>query len=72
MHPDSGVYVIRGPLDAEECGRHKVDFAGPQIVYRLDDSIAFQPKKRTELYDWIRGQSGWKPRNGAGRKEWSQ
>lgn len=71
LHPDSGVYIIKGQLDvAEESRRNKVDFRGPQTVYRPDGSIALQPKTRTELYDWIRGRPGWKPRNGAGRREW--
>jgi hypothetical protein len=70
LHPESGVFILKGPLEAERKGNHKVNFSGQQIVYRVDGSKALEPKTRKELFDWIRGRAGWQPRNGAGRREW--
>jgi hypothetical protein len=67
LHPDSGVFILRGPLEAQTEGRKKVDFAGPQIVERLDGTIVLKPKTRGELFDWINGGPGWAPRAGAAR-----
>jgi hypothetical protein len=70
LHPDSGVFIVRGPLDAEIRGRRKVNFTGRQIVYRLDESVALEPQTRIEFYDWVYGRPGWTSRDGAHRREW--
>lgn len=60
--PGSGVYVMRGQLSAAADGRHKVDFAGRQIVFALDGSVAFAPRSRFELWDWLCCGQPWRSR----------
>ena len=67
LSPDSGVFIIRGKISGEDHGKRKVDFAGPQVVDRLDGERVLTPKNRKELFDWINGGPDWTPRNNRGR-----
>ena len=67
LHPDSGVFVVRGPLDAERDGKQKVNFSGPQTITRLNGDVVFAPKHRRELYDWLNGGVGWSCRESRAR-----
>lgn len=53
LTPDSGVYEIRGQLEAEISGHRKVDFVGPQTVRTLDGEPVLAPRTRFELWDWL-------------------
>lgn len=71
LSSDSGVYIIQGALDvATESNKAKVDFAGQQLVKRLDGTTALSPANRKELYDWLNCGPDWTPRQNRGRKEW--
>jgi hypothetical protein len=61
----SGVYIVRG--DFTSTADQSVDYLGPVIVTKLDETISSQPKSRTEFYDWLHGGPGWTPRRGRGR-----
>jgi hypothetical protein len=63
----SGVYLVRGLLRAEDSGRRKVNFSGPQVVERLDGTPVLQPTSRVELWDWLNGGQGWTSRDNRGR-----
>jgi hypothetical protein len=69
---ESGVYIIQGALDvATESNKSKVDFAGQQLVKRLDGTTALTPANRKEFYDWLNCGPNWTSRANRGRKEWT-
>jgi hypothetical protein len=57
IHPDSGVYVLRGPLVvAEKNWRRPVDFGGKQKLMAADgEEELFEFTNREQLYKWMRG-----------------
>jgi len=63
----SGVYILRGPLEAASNGRHKVDFVGPHVVESLDGRPIAKFQRRKDFYDWLNGSPHWRPRNNRGR-----
>ena len=71
LQDDSGVYVLRGPLEAASSGKQKVDFAGPHVLENLKGEVVAQFNRRKEFYDWLNGSPHWKPRNSLGRGQWS-
>jgi hypothetical protein len=57
LHPRSGVYIMRGHVDAADSARHECQLAGPQVVTnpRLGRiTIADE----SDLYEWLEGRLG--------------
>jgi hypothetical protein len=65
--PGSGFYIITGPLEPETAGHRKVDFAGKQVLKNLANGDVFNPTTRIDLWNWVNGGPGWRPRKGVGR-----
>lgn len=57
LHPDSGVYVLRGKLHvASQMNPHqKVDFGGRQKLTDVNGKELFEFSNREQLYTWMRG-----------------
>jgi hypothetical protein len=67
LHPDSGLFLVRGGIEGEQDGKRKVNYTGPQIITRINGDTVFAPSTRTEFYDWLNGGPGWTSREGRGR-----
>jgi hypothetical protein len=57
LHPESGVYLMRGPIEAATSGRRATQLAGPQLVTN-DRLGALCIAGESTLYDWLDGQIG--------------
>lgn len=64
LAPDSGVYVIQGPVGPTTDG--DVDFLGPPVVTTLDGTPVLQPRKRHDLWNWMCSFQPWTLR----RRNW--
>jgi hypothetical protein len=64
---DSGIFIVRGPIEAATSKRREVDFINRQTVSKVDGSCPFQHRTRKEFYDWLNGGSDWTPRRSAPR-----
>jgi hypothetical protein len=55
IHPRSGLYVMRGPIDAATSGRRATRLAGPQIVVNGRWGSATIADE-VQLFDWLDGE----------------
>lgn len=60
LHPESGLFVIYGPVSAEETDHRKTVLAGPQRIYRIEHNGAefYQhgvsvTRSHDELFRWL-------------------
>lgn len=55
LHPESGVYLMRGPIEAATSGRRATQLAGPQLITnpRLGALIVAD---ENGLYAWLDGE----------------
>jgi hypothetical protein len=65
-HHESGVFLLRGSIGM---WKGKVNFLGRTFkVLRMDGSIALEPPRRKQLFDWLNCGPDWEPRKGQWRR----